>query len=187
MDAWRWRRFPLETSPRRSSEQLELVRWLLESLRTWSRSHNRWVRRPVQADQNVYFFLSSSSIGTSKGSFLYLDTYGRKQNDTARVISPVFAPTTSGLCQFRFWYHMYGYNIASLNIYQRNFVGGPRKFLVGLAGQRGDEWLRTKVNLTSTEPFQILIEGVRNSGFAGKTVHVRQTWSERKQTGCSTI
>ena len=82
---------------------------------------------------------------------------------------------------------MYGYNIASLNIYSRNFVGGPRKLLAKLSGQRGDEWLRTKVNLTSTEPFQVLIEGVRNSGYAGKTVHVRSIRSEKKHIFRSSI
>ena len=63
---------------------------------------------------------------------------------------------------------MYGYDIASLNIYSRSYVGGPRKLLLSLVGQRGDEWLRARINLTFTEPSQVLIEGVRNSGFGGK-------------------
>jgi meprin B len=30
-----------------------------------------------------------------------------KQNDTARLLSPYFGPTSGGQC-FQFWYHMYG-------------------------------------------------------------------------------
>ena len=72
-----------------------------------------------------------------------------------------------GQCQFRFWYHMYGYNVAALNVYTRSFIGGPLKLVQSFTGQTGDEWLRARIELKSQEPFQVLVEGVRSSGFAG--------------------
>jgi hypothetical protein len=83
-------------------------------------------------------------------------------------VSPVFAGTTANKCQFRFWYHMYGYSVASLNVYVRNFVGGPLKQVWSQTGQKGDEWLRARIELNVQGPFQVLIEGIRNSGYAGK-------------------
>ncbi|CAF1456361.1 unnamed protein product, partial [Rotaria sordida] len=108
------------------------------------------------------------TLGTSKGHFLFLEASAPRQpNDTARVVSPVFAPTTSGECQFRFWYHMYGYDVGALNIYTRTFIGGPLTLVWNQNRERGDEWLRAKIVLKVQEPFQVLIEGVRGSGYEG--------------------
>ena len=108
------------------------------------------------------------NIGTSKGHFLFLETSApRKANDTARVVSPVFAATTSGECQFRFWYHMYGYDVAFLNVYTRTFVGGPLTSIWSQKGEKGDEWLRARIALNVNQPFQVLIEGVRGISYEG--------------------
>ncbi|CAF3769976.1 unnamed protein product, partial [Adineta steineri] len=108
------------------------------------------------------------TLGTPKGHLLFLETSApRKPNDTARVISPVFAATTNGECQFRFWYHMYGYDIGELNIYTRIFTGGPLQLVYKQNGSRGDEWLRRKVVLNVAQPFQVVIEGVRGRGYEG--------------------
>ncbi|CAF3608819.1 unnamed protein product, partial [Rotaria sp. Silwood2] len=108
------------------------------------------------------------TLGTPQGPFLFLDTSApRKPNDTARVVSPVFAPTTSGECQFRFWYHMYGYDVASLNIYTRTLVGGPLTLVWSQSHSRGDEWLRGTTILKVQQPFQVLIEGVRGNSYEG--------------------
>ncbi|CAF4361398.1 unnamed protein product, partial [Rotaria sordida] len=89
-----------------------------EPLCSWSHDNDadfRWQR--MRGDQvntidwyddfwQLYGPDRDHTLGTSKGHFLFLETSApRKPNDTARVVSPVFAPTTSGECQFRFWYH----------------------------------------------------------------------------------
>ena len=108
-------------------------------------------------------------LGTSQGHFLFLETsLPRQPNDTARIISPVFAPvTTSAQCRFRFWYHMYGMDVASLNVYTRTYVDGPLTQIWSQHGEIGDQWLRANVTLQSSLPFQILIEGVRGEGYEG--------------------
>jgi hypothetical protein len=83
------------------------------------------------------------------------------------VISPVFAPTTANECQIRFWYHMYGFAVASINVYTRTSIGGPLTQIWNQNGEKGDEWLRKKLILNVQQPFQILIEGVRSYSYQG--------------------
>lgn len=112
-------------------------------------------------------------LGTSKGHFLLLDTSApRKPNDTARIISAVFAATSSKQCQLRFWYHMYGYDVGALNVYTRTYVGGPLTKIWSQNGEKGDEWLRAKVPLSVTQPFQVLIEGVRGVIYRGISLYI---------------
>ena len=109
----------------------------------------------------------SLPIGTSQGHFLLLDMKtAAKAKSTSRVISSVFFPTTDGSCQFRFWYHMYGDQIGQLNIYTRTFIDGILKLLWSSNGERGDQWLRTKIQLRIPQNFQVIVEGVRNSNIS---------------------
>lgn len=96
-----------------------------------------------------------------------MDTTSQRRNDTARIVSPVFAATSSDTCQLRFWFHLYGYNVAGLNVYIRNFIGGPMKRVWSQTGSKGDDWFRARVDLQSQQPFQVLIEGVSGPGYAG--------------------
>lgn len=55
------------------------------------------------------------TLGTSKGYYMFIETSSpRKANDTARLLSAVFKPTTS--CTMRFNYHMYGEHVDTLRV-----------------------------------------------------------------------
>lgn len=62
---------------------------------------------------------------------------------------------------------MFGYNIAALKVYTRTSVGGPLTLVWNQNGNLGDEWLRATVALKNSQPFQVLLEGVRGAGYAG--------------------
>lgn len=62
---------------------------------------------------------------------------------------------------------MYGYDVATLNAYTRNYIGGPLTRIWNQNGNKGDEWLRANIVLEVTQSFQILIEGVRGSYYEG--------------------
>ena len=62
---------------------------------------------------------------------------------------------------------MFGYDVSALNVYTRTFIGGPMTKIWTQSGSKGDEWLRARIELNIQQPFQVLIEGVRNSGYAG--------------------
>ncbi len=77
------------------------------------------------------------------------------------------APTIGDTCQIRFWYHMYGSDVGELNVYTRNYIGGPLTQIWSQNGEKGDQWLRAKKILQVQQPFQILIEGVRGVDYQG--------------------
>lgn len=58
------------------------------------------------------------TLGTSKGFYLFIETSSpRKTNDTARLLSPIFKPTTG--CTMRFHYHMFGDHVDRLRVLLR--------------------------------------------------------------------
>lgn len=77
----------------------------------------------------------------------------RRPNDTARLESPLLG-SGDKTC-LRFWYHMYGTHINTLNVYQtlnNNALGQPvwRK-----TGTQGNSWKYAEVTLPSRVPFKV--------------------------------
>lgn len=127
------------------------------------------MKKKIDSINHMIYIFIINIIGTSQGHFLFLETSApRKPDDRARVISSVFAPTTGQDCHIRFWYHMYGMDVAQINVYTRTYTGGPLTQVWHQNGEKGDEWLRTKIVLQVNQPFQVLIEGVRGAGYEGK-------------------
>ena len=62
---------------------------------------------------------------------------------------------------------MYGKDVGALNVYTRNYIGGPLTKIWSQDSGNGDEWLRAKIILEVTQSFQILIEGVRGPNYQG--------------------
>ena len=87
---------------------------------------------------------------------MYIETSAPRRNgDTARLISPRQQPKagTSSQC-LRFWYHMYGAHINSLNVY---VMTGSR---LGTAvwtrkGTQGNRWIQASLVLNSTRAFNV--------------------------------
>lgn len=84
------------------------------------------------------------TLGTISGHYMYIEASSpRLPNDTARLISPSYAPTAPGqpFC-LQFYYNMYGVDVGALNVYmtpsgrtsvtgksplwERNFNQGPK-------------------------------------------------------------
>lgn len=60
----------------------------------------------------------------------------------------------------RFWYHMYGPDIGSLNIYARTKFMGPLVKQYSIVGNQGDIWKKASLTFSVTGPFQVVIEAV---------------------------
>ena len=67
--------------------------------------------------------------GTAQGYYMFIETSSpQKLGDKARLLSPKYTKTT-GKC-LRFWYHMYGVGIGTLNVrVKRMLFGRPFYFL----------------------------------------------------------
>jgi hypothetical protein len=108
------------------------------------------------------------TFGNLTGHYIYIETSSpRKRGDRALLYSPVFQTSNSGLCRMRFFYHMYGVNVNSLNIYTEQFELGPMVIAWNMTGQQGDSWNRADIPLTSEAPFRVLIEGIVGNGYKG--------------------
>ena len=80
------------------------------------------------------------TFGTSKGMYMYIETSSQKAGDKARLLSPRYSATT-GKC-LRFWYHMYGTGIGTLNVrIKRTVFGRPMYHLQwSRTGNHGNIW-----------------------------------------------
>lgn len=85
---------------------------------------------------------------------MYIETsYPRKKGDIARFISPTYAPVKGGQC-FQFWYHMYGQDIGTLNVYMQ--IGQNLGIPVWTrSGNRGNVWKVTQVSITTSSSFNV--------------------------------
>ena len=107
------------------------------------------------------------TLGSASGYYLYIESSRpHKQNDTARLIYNLPAPSTASSCSVRFWYHMYGNDVGGLNVYINSLNKGLQQ-LVNLTSNQGNSWQREEVQLSATSPFQVIIEGVVGVGYRG--------------------
>ena len=75
------------------------------------------------------------------GHYIYIESsYPRHRYDKARIVSPVI---TGGKC-VEFYYHMKGFGIGELNVYQKT-AGHPRTFLWQRYGEQSAVWTRAQV------------------------------------------
>ena len=101
------------------------------------------------------------------GKYIYIETSApRLPGDKASLMSPLLGKSSSiGKC-FTFWYHMYGSDIGTLQIYI-NSVGttAGKKLLWSLSDSKeSNTWYNGKVNVgTTNETYQVLINCSPNS------------------------
>ncbi len=98
---------------------------------------------------------SSFTSNRVTGAFAYIDASSpRRPNDVARIISEEFPATgpNSPLC-LRFWTHMYGSGIGSLNVYIRH--GADDTKVWGLSGDAGNNWYMAQAPIASSSPFKV--------------------------------
>ena len=94
------------------------------------------------------------TLGTALGTYIYIETSGinRKQGEKARLESEVLR-ATNGQC-LSFWYHMYGRDIGTFNIYVKDSVS--EKLLQTYNGSQGNYWKEGEVGLYSRTNFKVI-------------------------------
>lgn len=100
-------------------------------------------------------YLCCISFGTENGSYAYIETsWPRKPNDTARLLSPIVPVSTRpGNC-LKFWYHMYGPHIETLNVYTMT-SNKQRTLRWTRSGNQGTEWKYGQVFMMNPTPIQV--------------------------------
>ena len=86
---------------------------------------------------------------------MYTETSApRKSGDKARLTSKQY-PASNGQC-LKFWFHMYGPNIGTLNVYASSY-NRLGQAVWTLYGNQGNKWQQAQVTIQTTTPFQVLI------------------------------
>lgn len=100
------------------------------------------------------------------GYYLYIEATGRLENDSARIISPIYNASYTDSGCFSFWYHMFGAKIGALNVYFKQENDLLPRLMFNKEGNQGNQWLHGIFNLPKAKKgFQIIIEGVRGSDY----------------------
>ncbi|XP_071487939.1 scavenger receptor cysteine-rich domain-containing protein DMBT1-like [Diadema antillarum] len=105
---------------------------------------------------------------TGYGYYMYIETSSpRSPGQDARLTSP--AQYRNGPQCLKFWYHMYGSTINSLNVYKSaSITPSSNDLLFSLNGARGNTWYEAQINIDNyTQPFYFTMEGVRGRSYAG--------------------
>ena len=86
---------------------------------------------------------------------MYIEASLRELGDIARLISPAYVlHENSHTCILEFWYHMYGLDIATLNVYSRcACVDNTETLLWSLSGNRLDAWHLARISFAWLHPF----------------------------------
>lgn len=94
----------------------------------------------------------------------------RKQGDTARLVSETMTKhwsTTVPYC-LRFWYHMTGSGIGTLNLYIKTGTGSVNEQLIWkLSGSQAQWWKYATAPIYSTSDYQLVFEAVRGTNVQG--------------------
>lgn len=77
---------------------------------------------------------------------MYIESSSRFENDTARLISPVFDQVNSEVC-LEFFYHMFGSTMGTLHVYLKkysdNWSLNPENAIFTKHGNQGNRWYRS--------------------------------------------
>lgn len=108
------------------------------------------------------------STGTEFGYYMYTETSNVAQGRKARLITPT-QNYTEGKCLF-FWYHAYGKDIGTLNVYnelQTNSTNKPRSLIWSISRDQGDKWFLARVPTNVQNDFKIVFEGIVGKSYLG--------------------
>ncbi|XP_071956928.1 MAM and LDL-receptor class A domain-containing protein 1-like [Antedon mediterranea] len=105
--------------------------------------------------------------GNKNGYYIYLEASGKTVNEKARLISDGLTATARFTC-LRFWYHMYGRHIGTLNVYANSNLNKLGQVLWTRQGEQNYDWTFGQLLVNDTaNTFYIVFEGVRGDDFMG--------------------
>ena len=92
-------------------------------------------------------------VSLSVGRYIYIEALYRKVNDTARISSPVISVSGSSTKCLKFWYHMYGPHIGTLNVYTNSTtLGSP---IWSKTGTAGNAWKLATVEVQMRRSYSV--------------------------------
>ncbi|XP_051268409.1 apical endosomal glycoprotein [Dicentrarchus labrax] len=132
---------------------------------SWSNTQNvkldklDWELTSKEAERHYLTPPEDHTLGTERGHFLFFPSSNRTAaNLNAQLLSP-HLPPTKGTC-LKFWAYKPHSSDSRLNVWRLS-EGSPHQLLV--VSELGGPWKRFDVNITSTEEYQIVFEGIKGT------------------------
>ncbi|KAM7393213.1 hypothetical protein PAMA_008047 [Pampus argenteus] len=132
---------------------------------SWSNTQNvkmdklDWELTSQEAERHYSTPAGDHTLGTEKGHFLFFPSSNRTAaNQNAQLLSP-HLPPTKGTC-LKFWAYKPYSSDSQLKVWS---LSGGRLQQLLVVGELGGPWKRFDVNITSTEEYQIVFEGIKGT------------------------
>ncbi|XP_068585715.1 apical endosomal glycoprotein isoform X1 [Cebidichthys violaceus] len=132
---------------------------------SWSNTQNvkvdklDWELTSREAESHYPTPPEDHSLGTEKGHFLFLPSSNRTAaSEKAQLLSP-HLPPTKGTC-LKFWAYKPYSSDSQLKVWRLS-EGSLHQLLV--VRELGGQWKRFDINITSTEEYQIVLEGIKGT------------------------
>ena len=86
---------------------------------------------------------------------MYIETsFPQVENDKARLVSPAYMHTPGGSC-LQFFYHMWGRDTGTLNVFLKDGAEIQANPLWALKGDQGDLWRPARATIRSAGKYQV--------------------------------
>ncbi|XP_077867591.1 thyroid hormone-induced protein B-like [Saccoglossus kowalevskii] len=106
------------------------------------------------------------TMGNETGHYLYIEASGREMGQKAIITTPFIPNEFPGHVCVRFYYHMYGANIGTLNVYIGNHGNQFDPLMWSMTGESGNEWLKADVDVRLKDViFMVTFEGIVGSSY----------------------
>nr|XP_046231633.1 apical endosomal glycoprotein [Scatophagus argus] len=132
---------------------------------TWSNTQNikadklDWELTSQEADRHYSIPSEDHTLGTERGHFLFFPSSNRTAAyENAKLLSP-HLPPTKGTC-LKFWAYKPYSSDCELKVWSLS-EGRLQQLLV--LSEMGGQWKRFDINITSTEEYQIVFEGIKGT------------------------
>ncbi|XP_040915419.1 apical endosomal glycoprotein [Toxotes jaculatrix] len=132
---------------------------------SWSNTQNikvdklDWELTSQEAEKHFSTPPEDHTLGTEKGHFLFFPSSNRTAaNQNAQLLSP-HLPPTKGTC-LKFWAYKPYSSDSQLRVWR---LSEGRLHQLVVVSELGGPWKRFDVNITSTEEYQIVFEGIKGT------------------------
>jgi hypothetical protein len=116
------------------------------------------------------------TTGTDEGVYIYLESsYPAKFGEKALLVSD-FIPSTLGGC-FGVYYFMHGEDVYQFNVHMNDSTNGL-KLLNRISGEQGFAWQQLLINVSNSNEFRIILEGIVGSSYQGDIALDEITYKE---------
>lgn len=104
------------------------------------------------------FHLFLLFLATDNGHYIYIDQMDQDfRKDVNSYLTSITIRPGTDIC-FTFWYHMYGENIGTLNVYTES--GNTTEIQWSQSGNQGTSWQFAYLDISISEPYRIVFEGI---------------------------